>query len=1342
MLSRLTLNPPLTLTTPLPLDALLQRLELAGFTFSPADRLRAWRVLAGPGKACLHDPKRLRYLLAPVLAKSAAEQALFYEVFEKYWADVMPEVVEPEPEPAQRRGVWDFLKKWWWVWVVAGVVGVFLAIYTPVTIKSTWTEFEPNVLKAYSLCVAGETINESHHWQDSLQHNIRWEVRGDDTDSIEYTDTTRSIHWKARATSEHYTKTIYLTARHKVTGVDTTELLGRYWVRCSNPPDSVQIITYSRNDSTFRFLARGLKEKNLRQEWKFSDGETASGLAATHTFQPGSHTVTFTLTRDNTDGICQTTATTTVSVAAQYPTLPFKPLLEDQNQPVAVLGPGFYLLLALLGAGAAWFFLLWLRRKTFEAPSGSDDSVTRPLSVNDRAPYDIPFRAQEASISVDRANYRLAQAMLRREDTEHSAVDVPASVRATVDGGGFPQLRSRLITNPSDYLILLDEQGAESHQAQLFKHLAQLLRGQDVVAEVFFYRNEFHRFWNRDRPDGISLDTLQRLYPHHRLVVLGDAHALLDPFADGPAALKRDTAAALTPWPRRLLLTPLPPVSWTYRERTLSRLFVVFPADLRGQADAALFLENGAAAEDLPPVFEHWQQAQAQARRNEPDLNYRRWRTAADHADYLAPIEAVTPSHRLNMYRWLCALAVCPRPRWPLSIAIGRALGAEVTFDNLLLLSRIPWLQKGELDPRLARDLRSQLSPDDERAARLAVAHELEAVAELTGDGFAEMERSTQLAMQQFALDPQDPERQETIRVLLAKGVVNRRMEGELNAIVARHVDDPNTPLPLTGPRIGTVTAREFLEEERLPPPAPPFWTKVLKQALTLAAAALLLGWAGFSLEKTDTLHRAVFGEKTAPAQEQAELRNRFFVHEKIEVDSAVWYNNRGVEVFREAATMPVKDDPIFGKVSDRTHEFLLRFASPDAPAAAAPFFEKASALRNGNYPLAAANLQKLRYNIGAGLFNQAVSGSSDSDARAAQLSEARSFFEKSDSTDADALHGAGLCWFFQYKIKLDAPPPPRSGSSAADAAKPFLAAAQEVYERIVRGYFDTLTVHPNLKELLPTGPVAYFAVSAKEGCVPFTVSFTNLSSHVPSSTYFEWSISDGTTPLIALSGFALFHTFEKPGIYDVRLVAKTVDGLSDTFTIKGAVRVIPPVVADFSFEESLKDAPKGTYSFTNLSTGASQWKWDFGDGTQGLEKHPTHRYSSNGPKAVTLTAFVGIGCQDTVVKIITPEGLRWLNVPQDYVLKMDSKKPEERLFKPDGVGLKEYHIAVFSRQGMVIWESTALTDGTPAEYWDGTLNGMPMPQSTYVWKVITAVFDDGTEYNGKRTGMMTLLRR
>ena len=80
----------------LPLDGLFRRLELAGFELSPADRLRAWKVLGGPGKEYLQQPDQLKLLLGPVLARSAAEQEKFSELFDQYYAEVSAPLEEPE----------------------------------------------------------------------------------------------------------------------------------------------------------------------------------------------------------------------------------------------------------------------------------------------------------------------------------------------------------------------------------------------------------------------------------------------------------------------------------------------------------------------------------------------------------------------------------------------------------------------------------------------------------------------------------------------------------------------------------------------------------------------------------------------------------------------------------------------------------------------------------------------------------------------------------------------------------------------------------------------------------------------------------------------------------------------------------------------------------------------------------------------------------------------------------------------------------------------------------------------------------------------------------------------
>jgi PKD repeat protein len=58
-------------------------------------------------------------------------------------------------------------------------------------------------------------------------------------------------------------------------------------------------------------------------------------------------------------------------------------------------------------------------------------------------------------------------------------------------------------------------------------------------------------------------------------------------------------------------------------------------------------------------------------------------------------------------------------------------------------------------------------------------------------------------------------------------------------------------------------------------------------------------------------------------------------------------------------------------------------------------------------------------------------------------------------------------------------------------------------------------------------------------------------------------------------------------------------------------------------------------YGFTNTSTGATIYAWDFGDGDQSSNANPTHIYSASGTYTVTLIATGANGCTDTMTTVI-----------------------------------------------------------------------------------------------------------
>lgn len=72
---------------------------------------------------------------------------------------------------------------------------------------------------------------------------------------------------------------------------------------------------------------------------------------------------------------------------------------------------------------------------------------------------------------------------------------------------------------------------------------------------------------------------------------------------------------------------------------------------------------------------------------------------------------------------------------------------------------------------------------------------------------------------------------------------------------------------------------------------------------------------------------------------------------------------------------------------------------------------------------------------------------------------------------------------------------------------------------------------------------------------------------------------------------------------------------------------------------------------FTNASTGASSFHWDFGDGASDTSPNPSHTYLGTGPFNVTLVAY-GLGCNDTLT---LPISFTLVPVAASFTLSSDS---------------------------------------------------------------------------------------
>jgi PKD repeat protein len=206
-------------------------------------------------------------------------------------------------------------------------------------------------------------------------------------------------------------------------------------------------------------------------------------------------------------------------------------------------------------------------------------------------------------------------------------------------------------------------------------------------------------------------------------------------------------------------------------------------------------------------------------------------------------------------------------------------------------------------------------------------------------------------------------------------------------------------------------------------------------------------------------------------------------------------------------------------------------------------------------------------------------------------------------------------------------------------------------------------------------------------------------------------------------------YRYKGEGTYDVRLIVQDYYGCRDTVDSTVMVHITP--VSTFNITNNF-GGTQGKIKLNNLSTGATAYYWDFGNGKTSEDENPVLTYTEDGTYTIKLISLNEFDCADTT--FYEYELLfKGLYVPNAF--SPSSSNLSVRLFKPIGMNLKQYHVMVFDTWGHMLWESTKLdTEGRPEEGWDGTYNGNLMPQGNYMWK-INALFIDNAPWEGSDIG-------
>ena len=155
---------------------------------------------------------------------------------------------------------------------------------------------------------------------------------------------------------------------------------------------------------------------------------------------------------------------------------------------------------------------------------------------------------------------------------------------------------------------------------------------------------------------------------------------------------------------------------------------------------------------------------------------------------------------------------------------------------------------------------------------------------------------------------------------------------------------------------------------------------------------------------------------------------------------------------------------------------------------------------------------------------------------------------------------------------------------------------------------------------------IADFSGAPLSGIIPLTVQFTDLSTG--GATTWSWLFGDGAFSTARNPA----HTYQTGGSFTVSLTASNSSGPNTrarTDYIVVTTAVLLPIV-DFTASPLNGNAPL-TVQFTDRSTGATSWLWDFGDGTSSNLPSPSHTYQGAGSYWVSLKGMNSAG-MDTKV--------------------------------------------------------------------------------------------------------------
>lgn len=278
------------------------------------------------------------------------------------------------------------------------------------------------------------------------------------------------------------------------------------------------------------------------------------------------------------------------------------------------------------------------------------------------------------------------------------------------------------------------------------------------------------------------------------------------------------------------------------------------------------------------------------------------------------------------------------------------------------------------------------------------------------------------------------------------------------------------------------------------------------------------------------------------------------------------------------------------------------------------------------------------------------------------------------------------------------------------------------------------LTTNDTIIVNLHPDPIVTLTPDVTAGCAPFQINYSIGVNQSELSSDLFWISDNGVIDSANFNN--LYITYDTPGSGNINVSFTSDEGCPVDTTFISPVTIYGDPISTFQMVPNPPTIWDEEVDLINISTDNDFNYWYFFDDTITTEHTSILVDALPVDTAVNVCLVVETinGCLDTSCQQLLLNNEMFMYVPNAILVDGLSTnsvfKPVTNYFHPD-----YYHLYIFNRWGELIFETEDLDQG-----WDGTYNGVLVPDGVYVWKITGAPLSNEAELE-EYYGHVTVLK-